>query len=176
MAKTQRKKKKKVPRKAPATVDPKVTSPPNIADTSTRVFLTFDEWRAPFVELYRQYANVSHCCDRVGISRTTYYDNLNARPDFAAEIAQGRVESIESLELYARKRALGQAGMPSDKVLIFLLQHLAPERYAPEKVADIRALQRMTQKTVDDLRTIDITNMTESERDQAITRLVRGET
>ena len=104
-----------------------------------------------FLEKYGKYGNIGHCCDLVGVSRSTFYMWQEVDPAFSAAFHQAEARAIETLEQEAWRRAIEGSpytrtsyyrGEPvgtdhkieySDQLLTLLLRARAPERYR-EKV------------------------------------------
>ena len=86
-------------------------------------------WRAAWLAAYEQTLNVSAACRAAGVSRATAYRTRARRPRFAERWDELKQWALDDLEAAAFERAL--AG--SDRLLIFLLENLRPERYGRQR-------------------------------------------
>lgn len=83
------------------------------------------DWFPTFVTTLRATGNITRSCEQAGVSKQSYYNMREKRPDLAEEADEALDKAISALELEARDRAL--AG--SDTMLIFLLKKLKPDVY-----------------------------------------------
>jgi hypothetical protein len=72
--------------------------------------------------------SVTAACKAEGIGRRTYYDWIEADPDFKAQAEEAVDAGTDVLEDAARKRATAYKN-PSDTLLIFLLKGRRPEKF-----------------------------------------------
>lgn len=99
--------------------------------------------KAAFVRAMSWCGNITAACDKIGISRRTYYDWLDDDADFRAAVNDAKVEAADRLEEALRKRGqdgwlepvfhqgkrVGCVRKFSDTAAIFLLNGLRPEKY-----------------------------------------------
>lgn len=84
------------------------------------------DWRAPFLEAFAEHGTVRAACLKVGVGRSTVYDERHRNSAFAVAFAEAELEITESLEGEAIRRALDG----SDRLMEFLLKARCPERYS----------------------------------------------
>ena len=92
--------------------------------TRTRARVRGD-WRPSFLEAFVEHGTVLAACRKVGVGRSTVYDERRRNEDFAPVFADAEVEVTESLEGEAIRRALHG----SDRLMEFLLKARRPEKY-----------------------------------------------
>lgn len=121
--------------------------------------------RSAFIEAYTQFGSVARAAREVGINRDTHYAWMKD-PDYKREFEEATELAVFCLEDEARERALhgtetllyykGEPVIdprtdkpyvkrrPSDKLLMFLLSALAPEKFREQRPArdDIAMLDR----------------------------------
>jgi transposase-like protein len=93
---------------------------PDKPDTPTRA-RTREDWADKFLAALRS-ATVSDAARAAGVGRSTVYDRRERDSEFASAWDNVVEESVEELELEARKRAMEG----SDQLLMFLLRARRP--------------------------------------------------
>jgi len=130
--------------------------------------LTIEANGPAFLKLYQLNGNVSESCRVVGLARSTVYEWRLKYPAFELAFEDARQQSIDALELVARKRAMGEGCEPSDRIIIFLLKSLRPSQYAPERIAFLRANRASNEERCGTLDGEVIANMSPVELDAAM--------
>jgi len=82
-----------------------------------------------FLETYRKYRNVTHTCQALGMSRSTYYKWLNSYDDFKEEMESLQEEVIDQVE----NKLLQKIEEGDTTAIIFFLKTRAKHRGYTEK-------------------------------------------
>ncbi len=104
---------------------------------------SMDQRKKSFLEIYRQYGNITTAAEMAGLHRSTHYLWLKDDPEYAAAFDQATEEASERLEQEAWRRAVKGVEKPvyqggkrvgtiqeySDTLLIFLLKGAKPSKY-----------------------------------------------
>jgi hypothetical protein len=99
-------------------------------------------WRAKFLEVFRESANITAAARAAGVARSTVYDAKSDK-EFARQFADAELDATDALEQEAWRRAVHGVEKPvyykgeqvatvteySDQLLIVLLKARAPEKY-----------------------------------------------
>lgn len=102
-----------------------------------------ENWEEQFIKALAETGNVKAACHVSGVGRATAYRRRNDNPDFAAAWESAIEESVDILEIEARRRALKGIDKPvyqsgkkvgdikeySDTLMIFLLKGNRPDKY-----------------------------------------------
>lgn len=94
--------------------------------------------KARFLRAYERSWYVATACKECGVPRENVYFWLRQDPEFCAAFEATKKELVSELE----GLALGRARAGSDRMIEFLLEKLAPDRYGPK--APYRALPAPT--------------------------------
>lgn len=109
-----------------------------------------ETWQERFLKIYRVSGNVTLAANGANISRQHVYREMDASPEFKAEVDRARLEAIDILEATAFDRARKQ----SDVLLMFLLKGFKPEVYRENHVVTIndwrsRAIEDIRARRID---------------------------
>ena len=83
------------------------------------------DWVPAFLAALRVDAHITNAAKLAGVPVRTMYDRRDRDPEFAEAMREALDQSVDDLELVARKRA----NESSDVLLIFLLKANRPEKY-----------------------------------------------
>lgn len=131
------------------------------------------KWAPRFLERIRETGNVSLACKAVRIDRGTFYKAYHRVASFKADYDAALEDAVEMLEAEAWKRAtvgraqniyhngevVGTEYVPSDTLLIFLLKHNKPDKYADR----IHVIREFTRAAEDTRRVLDEAGFSEEE-------------
>lgn len=108
---------------------PKVPNAP----TGRRASWVDTEWVEPLLAIVSRNGSIAEATRTLNISSQAVYDYKLRNPSFATALKAAREEAVEMLEAVAFKRA--QQG--SDRLLMFMLEHLKPETYRSRLQIDL---------------------------------------
>lgn len=131
------------------------------------------KWAERFLDRIRQTGNLRLACEVVGIDRGTFYKAYHRLASFKANYDAAMEDATDMLEAEAWKRAtvgrahpiyyngevVGTEYVPSDVLLIFLLKHNKPEKYADR----IHVTREFTRAAEDTRRVLEEAGISEEE-------------
>lgn len=129
------------------------------------------EWRPVFLARLRATGTVRMACRAAGISRTTAYDWREADEDFARDWDEAIEDATDALEAAARARALSG----SDKLLMFLLKAMRPDKYG-DRLHIEHSIERRKRKLYQEAREQGMTDTEAREAVAEFERIVAGAT
>lgn len=94
-----------------------------------------DAEKARALVQFRELGTVKAACEAAGIGRRTWYDWLEADPEFASLVMAANEDVTDELEAEAIKRAKAKDG--SDTLLTFLLRARRPQLYREKQVIEV---------------------------------------
>tara|TARA_Y100001951_G_scaffold105192_1_gene120572 strand:+ start:4114 stop:4479 length:366 start_codon:yes stop_codon:yes gene_type:complete len=104
-------------------------------------------WKDIFIDAYSKVPIIRVAASAANVSRSTVYKSKEADSDFAKRMEQAEADGAENLE----SKAYQIANTGNERMLMFLLEHVMPEKYGRKQKVDMTTnLDRFTIKIADD--------------------------
>ena len=91
------------------------------------------KWKEVFIEAYSRIPIIRVAAGAANVSRQTVYEARRHDMDFADRMASAEIDGAEGLE--ARAHQMASAG--NERLLMFLLEHVLPEKYGRTQKLDM---------------------------------------
>lgn len=91
------------------------------------------KWKEVFIDAYSRIPIIKIAAGAANVSRQTVYEARRSDREFAEQMINAEQDGAEGLE--ARAHQLAGAG--SERVLMFLLEHVLPEKYGRKQKLDM---------------------------------------
>tara|TARA_Y100001938_G_C8094346_1_gene437154 strand:+ start:3713 stop:4075 length:363 start_codon:yes stop_codon:yes gene_type:complete len=103
-------------------------------------------WKQTFIEAYQQIPIIRFAARAANVSRSTVYDARQRDSEFAAQMDSAAAEGAEAIE----GKAFSMANAGNERMVMFLLEHVMPEKYGRTQKVDMSDLNTFTIKIADD--------------------------
>jgi hypothetical protein len=105
------------------------------------------KWKEVFIDAYSRIPIIRVAAGAANVSRQTVYEARRRDMDFADRMASAEIDGAEGLE--ARAHQMASAG--NERLLMFLLEHVLPEKYGRTQKVDMTGdFNAFTIKITDD--------------------------
>ena len=90
-------------------------------------------WKQTFVEAYSQIPIMRYAARVANVSRQSVYEARRNDSDFDERVRQAETEGAEAVE----GKAFAMANSGNDRMVMFLLEHILPEKYGRSQKLDM---------------------------------------